>query len=71
MAKVEENRTFPGKKTTDQLYHAFEPAYQKSGFKPGKNARLDGLRWPNGRKPAQMYKALFLLDPVTLLLPRW
>jgi hypothetical protein len=31
MAKIEETRTFPGK-TPDQLYNAFEPAYQKAGF---------------------------------------
>jgi len=31
MAKIEETRTFPGK-SPDQLYTAFEPAYQKAGF---------------------------------------
>ena len=35
MAKIEENRAFPNK-TADQLYQAFEPAYQKAGFQTWK-----------------------------------
>jgi len=35
MAKIEENRAFPNK-TADQLYQAFESAYQKAGFQTWK-----------------------------------
>ena len=35
MAKVEENRAFPNR-TADQLYAAFEPAFQKTGFQTWK-----------------------------------
>ena len=35
MAKVEESRAFPNK-TADQLYQAFEFAYQKAGFQTWK-----------------------------------
>jgi hypothetical protein len=41
MAKIEENRVFPNK-TADQLYAAFEPAYQKAGFQTWK---LRPLGW--------------------------
>ena len=35
MAKIEENRAFSNK-TADQLYQAFEPAFQKAGFQTWK-----------------------------------
>ena len=35
MAKIEENRAFPNK-SADQLYQAFESAYQKAGFQTWK-----------------------------------
>ena len=42
MAKIEETRTFPGK-SPDQLYSAFESAYQKAGFNTWKKRPLGWL----------------------------
>ena len=50
MAKIEENRAFPNK-TADHLYAAFEPAYQKAGFKTWKLRPIGWLALAKRQEP--------------------
>jgi hypothetical protein len=50
MAKIEETRTFPGK-SPDQLYNAFEPAYQKAGFNTWKKRPIGWLALAKRQEP--------------------
>ena len=50
MAKIEENRAFPNK-TADQLYQAFEPAYQKAGFQTWKLRPIGWLALAKRQEP--------------------